>query len=170
MDGSSGPLGHQRIVDHADAARRRRPSRVNGLRLSNEPSANRRMRPPFGASGLTQSKCVKPAGYFGSPISDRAWCACGGCGLPRRRRRAQVRLRGALRPAKRRRSKAAGPKERRGRRDAEAPGVFPYSVTDRRRRAAPARPEGPHGSRAPCETYKTCNAASVAKSAPHWAS
>src|SRR4029078_3864035 len=49
------------------------PFTVYGLRLSNEPSAKPRRVPTLGDVGFTQSKCVKPAGYFGSPMSDSAW-------------------------------------------------------------------------------------------------
>src|SRR4051812_2542544 len=49
------------------------PFTENALRLSNEPSANARSVPPFGASGFTQSKFAKPGLNFGSPTSDSAW-------------------------------------------------------------------------------------------------
>src|SRR6516165_11404537 len=40
------------------------------LKLSKAPSAICRAVPPFGASALTYSKCLNPAGYFKSPNSD----------------------------------------------------------------------------------------------------
>src|SRR5713226_4659047 len=44
------------------------------LKLSKVPSAARRTTPPFGACGLTWSKCLKSGGYLGSPNSDRPCC------------------------------------------------------------------------------------------------
>src|SRR3569623_112196 len=41
------------------------------LKLSKVPTAVCRTTPPFGAVGLTYSKCGKSAGYFTSPNSDR---------------------------------------------------------------------------------------------------
>src|SRR3954454_8639847 len=43
------------------------------LKLSNVPKPPRRTAPPFGASGLTYSKRLKPAGYFSCPNSESAW-------------------------------------------------------------------------------------------------
>src|SRR5262245_7710889 len=49
---------------------------MNGLKLSKVSRAAVPMvarRPPFGASGLTQSKCWKSAGYLRSPKAERPW-------------------------------------------------------------------------------------------------
>src|SRR6516164_7540998 len=40
------------------------------LKLSKVPDAASRAVPPFGASALTYSKCLNPAGYFRSPNDD----------------------------------------------------------------------------------------------------
>src|SRR6516225_1896579 len=40
------------------------------LKLSKVPDAASRTVPPFGASALTYSKCLNPAGYFRSPNDD----------------------------------------------------------------------------------------------------
>src|SRR4029450_3874434 len=44
------------------------------LSESKVPIAQRRTRPPLGAFGLTQSKCVKSGPCLGVPIRDSAWC------------------------------------------------------------------------------------------------
>src|SRR5262245_61749364 len=49
------------------------PRMENALRESNEPEAYSRMRPPFGAKGLIQSKEVKPSPTLRTP---KALTAC----------------------------------------------------------------------------------------------
>src|SRR5215469_571549 len=43
---------------------------TTALKLSKVPNAVSRAVPPFGASALTYSKCLNPAGYFRSPNND----------------------------------------------------------------------------------------------------
>ena len=49
------------------------PFRMNGFRLSNVPIAASLTSPPFGAFGLTYSKCLKPGPYLRSPYIESAW-------------------------------------------------------------------------------------------------
>src|SRR6187200_490397 len=50
------------------------PLTGNWLSESKVPMAQRRTRPPLGAFGLTQLKCVKSGPCLGAPIKDSAWC------------------------------------------------------------------------------------------------
>ena len=67
-----GTARHERVVDHAGAGGRDALDRVGIERVEGPPRQSAVSVPPFGASGLTQSKFLKSAGYLGSSMRERA--------------------------------------------------------------------------------------------------
>ena len=63
---------HERVVDERDPGRDRALG-DREISVSKEPSRDSRTSPPWGAFGLTYSNCLKLAGYFRSPNSERPW-------------------------------------------------------------------------------------------------